>query len=1232
MDICSNEGDLDVNLIFLYNTQKILILNAEDHSEIIGEVFVSEQGKNSERYTEFHRIPAISYIVYNKSDHELYFMIPDMTIGCVVLSKIGNEIHVSDPQVIISPESNLHLTNCLGVEGYSIIRYNQETGRLYWVVNGTNSTGSGGGDVNCFFGIYNRDASFSFTEVISPDIYESSNIDIYDVAYNKDNSDQNGYRFYLSKDNVWEINLLDGNNSYNNLATKDIDPLGYYESVKNGWFLYGPHEQNNHKIFCMPHDNHFASNPNVQHEVFVIDGQTNGDTFSSTSIELPDSRVIYSGAYLQADNHIVFSVLPSSTEALLYRYDADNYQEISEINLDSDRSNICKHIVVDKYGHLILGRKDGVTIYYDPIHPFENVITNLNNYYFKTIITDIPNSNTTIFTVMSPISSGIDEIVTSSGSTYTQNIPTYYTGQPVYSAEYNPLNGNIYFYNRSNFENGRIYSINTDLEVSTINDFASAIGNCVFNPYAQELLIATFSDQGEIRTYDVSNNFIQSVLSTNYTENLLITTDGRLVYTENMVHSNGNHTKINICDASTYISLGSFIDNYNWDLAEGTRLKSTIAFNRNDKQIVAFISPVQYMATNNLENTSENGIYLKIDQNNTISSEVPPDVNPRKAIFCGPDNSLVVSSGSGYCVLNNLSGWDYYRSDINIWDMTFNSQTNKLYIIGDNSTGSKLWEVDGSNLVTQNELFDFGSLDLKSCVLFLSEGNNSLLSMAYPLGINTNREIKCFEFDLSNNFSYQEIQTGNQLTSGRDIYFHYQHNQFIHDPYSMRVFYPNGMFSDINLFQYENESLLLNNQEWVWLSVPRMDRIQNEVVGINDVFSNENLDAGNFIIGTTLKNLPLGEQDEIINVYQGTQWDPQGDLSEIQSTLGYKLKFEYATGYQSPDQKWLHLEGSVLDPDYANLGLAEAPKENWLGYYLYQEQSPFDAISDEDLEHIYSIKGQYWACGKFWGDGIPEPYWVCQCYKGKSVRLKYGDMAVIKTYQEIDFRWQLFGTPLTDNTDRLESENFTFTEQADYTPIFIELDSTVKPLEIGAFVEDVCVGATSVFPDDTLVLVPAYTEGISGEIYFEYYYGSNKMHTPPISEYYVKSNRHKQIEQRTIHTSDISDYFLVSLKKPEAKESPGKSTNAWIKCNPNPLRSGGTVSFYIPHDGYTEIKLYNIFGVEQMILYSGVSNMGTHQLSIDGKDANNNNLPNGTYILSLKSFKSMSQSKIIVLR
>jgi hypothetical protein len=170
-----------------------------------------------------------------------------------------------------------------------------------------------------------------------------------------------------------------------------------------------------------------------------------------------------------------------------------------------------------------------------------------------------------------------------------------------------------------------------------------------------------------------------------------------------------------------------------------------------------------------------------------------------------------------------------------------------------------------------------------------------------------------------------------------------------------------------------------------------------------------------------------------------------------------------------------------------------------------------------------------------------------------------------------------------------------------------------------------------VLPDDTLVLIPAYTEGINGEIYFESYYGSSKSFAPPITDYYVKDAKSNSRKKRMIHTAEKQDYYLVSFKGSQESETDEPKEQSWISCRPNPVNSSATILLYHAEDSYIEIKLYNIHGKEMARIYEGMLNKGEHSFSFNGMDHNGSPLPNGTYLLSLRSANMRAQTKVVIL-
>ena len=1214
------------DLIFLYSFDKILALKANDYS-YVGEINISSYGKNSEQYDEIHRIPAISYMAFNITYNELYFFVPDMTIGMV---QIDNQLSFSTPQTIIDPDN--YLSNNGGVSGYPIIRFNNNTNRLYWVVNGTNSTNPFG-IVNCFFGIYKREGPSNFSTTDEPFIY-NDNIDIYDVAFNIDNDASGDDYFYVSRDNVWQIFKINSSNQILLEFQQELVNLPPGQPVKNGWFLYAK-DANIHKIFCMPHDNHFENNPEVQHKIYVIDGDANNG-FDDTGILLPTSKVIYSGDFYSPANgngEIILGILPGETEELIYRYDATNYNQSGTISLDGNKINYCKHILIDGNNNLIICRKDCISQYNLQNGGHTYLREGHNNYYYKSI--EYGQSTDMRLFIPNPISSGLEILnYDNSNSSWNWN-EQILCGQALYSTVFNPQNECFYCFSRTDFENGSIYLVDEDNSLHTLSSPEDAIGDVIYNPFTQQMLLSTFADNAEVFSYtdDINAQPQSQINNLSFAEKMFITPDKRLIMSCNMSYQDGVEPRLKMCSAEDYsdISLSNPLT-FN-DLENGIRIKATYSYNQNDNIIYSLISPVENTATNLREGNFNTGHFIQIYSDDSFSYETI-SFNPRQAVFSTQTNRLFVSTSNGIKIWNG-SEWilQGLLMGVDIHEMSYDPLHDKLFVIGKESSESKLWEIDCQD-ISISEKYNFSSDARNATSIIFNNLNNSLAIMSHPLNTNfSDRNMVYYEFDLFNNYAYQTNYTGNMFMPARNLNFHYQQNQFVLDPINLKLIYPNGMYSNIIYKVFNSEVIYLQDGDWTWISFPRMIRSYNDPVSIPNVLGGDMIEPNNYLTESKLQYLNFnGDIDE--SIYHSINgWNYSGIVNDVQSTLGYKLYLRY-NGL--PDHKYINFTGSLYDhydPECTNctLNLNGNADEYWVGYYHYPSQNVPDALPDEIENQISMIKGQYFTCYNE-DNQSDNIVWRCVCNQG-SATLDYGDMVIItpKNGETIyDFHWNL-PTSSPTGTEKESTVYYEYPETADYTPIFIELDSTDNPQEIGAFVNDSCIGGTTVLPEDTLVLISAYSDSLSGEIYFEEYY-AQKSSQPPVSDYYVLNPVSGIREKRMIHTSEKRDYYIVSFKSNKEKDQPNDLDSAWIKCVPNPANANSQIMCYVPSDVYTEVILFDIMGNKQLTIYSGILSVGSHTFSFSDRNKQGNTLANGTYILSLKTSNFSANTKMVLIK
>ncbi|MCF6171565.1 MAG: T9SS type A sorting domain-containing protein [Bacteroidales bacterium] len=484
----------------------------------------------------------------------------------------------------------------------------------------------------------------------------------------------------------------------------------------------------------------------------------------------------------------------------------------------------------------------------------------------------------------------------------------------------------------------------------------------------------------------------------------------------------------------------------------------------------------------------------------------------------------------------------------------------------------------------------------------------------------------------------------------RDLshYWYYNMTKPYINPYTNKIYLPNGGHSCVSKVPFvAREPLALrpakkkdNNDNYVsltWLSFPRMDRTigNGDEIPVNFVLGGDNIIPNSYYIGSELQNLPLEGEEVLSNTYDGSSWEtgPSIDLPYIFSELGYKLQLDYGNE-DPPGKKWLLLTGTVLDPDVPVIVYPE--HENWEGYWLYQSQSPFDAIPDEVLDQLIYMEAQNWACMKRTGSykDNQQPTWICSVHTGigqiGKVSLDYGDMVILESSasETIEFEWQGYGSP-PEGQIKPDVEYYQFEEQSDYTAFFIELDSTENPQEIAAFIGDSCVGATTVLPDDTTALVPGYIEGMEGDVTFEEYYGSEKTAKPPIRSYLVNDLNTGNWELRTIRSGERKGHYLISFGKQAENTYPDNAATAF-RIWPNPASGSLFYSFLLEDDAFVNISIFDISGkrVANPVDEPMPAGSLTGELSLT--DFSGGKLKPGVYLVKAKLGDSLLIRKVIV--
>lgn len=898
---------------------------------------------------------------------------------------------------------------------------------------------------------------------------------------------------------------------------------------------------------------------------------------------------------------------------------------------------------IHNIGKLLFNESTGTYTYYDGVYTGES------NHFSNGVTTTSGN----IF-IINRAKSGIEIL----NNTYTR-IGEVQTGFAAYEVAHNPSNEKLYFFNKTNSHNNSIivYDPYTDGGVIEARiEVTSAIGDLIYNPFQDHMLVSFNEGPNGIIKKIKSDNTIEEVITIVEGEHpgeLFISPNGTLY----VITNTWNETpSIYAFEADYGYNEIQFQDNQINDIKtmdvdpydQFEIYKADYCYNPYNKKVYAIVTnnntAIDYSNEGiNLYMPSSQDPYFTI-LNSTLDNNLGDDTNPyygvllelstdgiitlddnldgaREIICATPDSPPYGYSGEIFVNCRQLMKYDCslepnemsVHSQKNFNDIDYVSNLNKVVGFLDEAFVYLSQPVEShrvAKVVTVDEegqTEELYTYDGQLASIFYNSYDDKLYLHtkvdATRLGV---EEVSLIQLETSG-LQLNPLSVGLNVNS-----FYTEHDQngdhFCHfypltkpytDPYLRKIYLPNGAHSNVSVVNFNPLEILSLEQGNNYISIPRHTREPSTNYSyVVDVFNEDNFNEDFISFDLSYYQPFISNPTVYTAVYQNNVWSFNPDVpdnKQLFSKRGYKLNLNQQSSSNS-----IILNGSVEPPStYIELKTSD---DNWVGYFLYQEQDIFDALGST-RDYCTHIWAESWHCyydGPTRNPGNPQPPgtgWICTDLVHN---IDYGEMVVLITdaYLPANYTFTWENGYRNYNSPKDPALFYTYEENSEYTPIYVLLDSTNNPEEIGVFINDTCVGACTVTTEDSLVGILAYLDGQNGDsVSFATWYGNKSTMGEKISKYSVFDPIQNVYEQRSIYVGEDRDFYKVSFRQSEnlPTNEPWKIDN--FSVYPNPSSSDITIKFTSSVNCFILIEVLDMYGRNVANIVSNTINAGIHTIN-----------------------------------
>ena len=558
------------NKLFVYSSKELLVYS-NDGSSLLQTFELTPFGKFAPYFfNDALWVPDTKLMAYNPTYNILYIVTADLKIKAFGFdngSVIPLGIKVETPGIIL--DMNI-------LHGYSIIKYDKEHQRLFWIVDGRSANDNLNGEFHVretYFAIHKVTNSGEDFDLLHSEFHIHNFEDYFSSILDVEFIDNNNH-YYLARKQKVEIFNIDEDPPQGQPVVTLVKTHEMQEG-KIGKLLYVK-DVGFHKVIAFPYRLPFQNgvfepdSSSYRVKFYVIDVVNYLD--DAVAVDAPDRRM-YDAVYLSDHDDLIICRNPVNDpfvpeiinqDITIYHWNGSTFalSENNIINTNGFVNNVVPNtpirmIAAGNDGVIISKKHEIVYLYRNSgdVYVFEQKYEGENNIFFFSA-----QGNNQTF-IINLVNNGIERLDASFDPDNTIR-----TAYPAFHIVHNGPYDRLFFYHTLGSYNSGLYLHNVQ-SGSTVNinnqnsenKVDKPIGDCIYNHYKNQILVSenapSVNGDGLIKCYNATSGSYEESITipgSGYCKEMFIAPNGFLYIAANMKYDNMFNPKIYILDAYTY--------------------------------------------------------------------------------------------------------------------------------------------------------------------------------------------------------------------------------------------------------------------------------------------------------------------------------------------------------------------------------------------------------------------------------------------------------------------------------------------------------------------------------------------------------------------------------------------------------------------------------------------------------------------------------------------------------